>query len=64
MRKHTLDPVETQVDEVVHTLHSRYPLFTTLYLIRHAVATATLGIVAKMHLSRIAQRRTFLKRAK
>lgn len=43
------DSVEEQVRDVVHTLHCRYPLFATVRLLRQAIATATLGILTRLH---------------
>ncbi len=55
-RRLDLGPVERQVDEVVHTLHCRYPLFATLRILRTVIATATLSILTRFSLMPLAVR--------
>lgn len=40
--------VENGADEVVDSVHMRYPLVATFHLARAAVALATIGVLTKM----------------
>ena len=40
--------VEHRADEVVDSVHMRYPLVATFHLARAAVALATIGVLTKM----------------